>query len=425
MSGEYQWKPGPHGFQPCHGPIPRANPGSQRPPADHIPRDKVPNINHKMKTCIELLYRVLSNELNPSESPKNAEETDLDTFAALRASMDDVKRAIKEGQSDAKVLKKHCRDMKAKTTSDVAAARGNSVLAYVLKLKDVDIVYAWGAFEKVGLPKCKFDWEGTGRDAEYHQVLERTFALVFSTIAGDHEAVVSYLRNFVWGHLYTQYKNDLKSAGTTKNRSKDKGSYNCRVKVKNLHVQHMEGSGFPKCTLAAILENECHSDDEQVLARDNTTVTAEKRYIRHDKVVYGCNPNWRFFFDQIDKQIIQTHDTVGASARVPSHFPCTPAHQSLDWWDPAFFNKLAAQYQAYYLGAPIAFPLPEDMTSNPTDWASWKSLSDEEFEQQYGARVCALYQFPTKEEMNNAGAAGYGPQANPGYDDFLSEDDLD
>ena len=82
----------------------------------------------------------------------------------------------------------------------------------------------------------------------------------------------------------------------------------------------------------------------------------------------------------------------------PSQLEALPSPQvALDWHDPDQFNRLPAYIRAKYIDSPIALPL-EQVMSGDEDWQS-AVLSNEAFMAKYGNDVRALYQFPSKEQM--------------------------
>lgn len=163
-----------------------------------------------------------------------------------------------------------------------------------------------------------------------------------------------------------------------------------------------------------VLETECHSDDEEHTRPGNAPYAAYKEYYVFPKA--ARNPNWKFFMDPIDRQIISVHDNTGNSRAVNSFRLRTPAPQGrepiipfrlpslapLDFYAPTWFNQQDAAWRMAFRDSLIAFPLPADTSNNPGDWNVWKNMDDDEFEREYGHKVRPLYNVGTAEEEEQA-----------------------
>lgn len=176
-----------------------------------------------------------------------------------------------------------------------------------------------------------------------------------------------------------------------------------------------------------IAEPACHSDEED--APDGQTfhvLSMPRRSSKATKFIHALD-------GEVDEFISLTkrYNAYKRYPRAPH-----PAHKNtqlnglpsprvaLDWHDPEQFNRLPAFIRAKYVKARIALPL-EPVMNQAEDWQSLE-MSEEQFMERYGNDVRALYQFPTKEQID-AMKNGVLPDSDSSddADDENSEEDED
>jgi len=95
-----------------------------------------------------------------------------------------------------------------------------------------------------------------------------------------------------------------------------------------------------------------------------------------------------------------------------------PSDTALDWFSPAFFNKLPAAFRARYRDAYIALPLASRL--NEDSGMDWKTMEYKEFMAKYGDEVKEQYKLPTDEEVEAMEAA----DEYDGDEEEYDEDDM-
>ncbi|KAF8169901.1 hypothetical protein K438DRAFT_1983031 [Mycena galopus ATCC 62051] len=151
-------------------------------------------------------------------------------------------------------------------------------------------------------------------------------------------------------------------------------------------------------------EVEANSDDEGPIpnAADPSGWTY---YINHKR---GHNPYITDFICELDTPHFKTAEALGHSqyvmAKRSHQFDanratysdigrCFPRDTTLDWFDPEYFNILPVSMRALYRDSGIAIPLPDDWKTN------WKTLSYEDFMDQFGDKVLCMYNLPTDSDL--------------------------
>ncbi|KAH8817869.1 hypothetical protein DL96DRAFT_1684728 [Flagelloscypha sp. PMI_526] len=411
------------------GPIPK----DKR--SDHIPRSEVPDDDVRLQLAVNSMIRILTGAFDANQPPPVAEQDDIDLFFSLNGeefSEDEVQHLLRHGKHSASEIRRSIRNMRLK-----ASTMNGQTAKDLLKIPESHLTRIYICLHKVGLPNFRFDWFGQSKEGVYHQTMEFVFVHAFQLVATangfqalgivktnllDQAVVSGYFRSFVWGRLFTQYKLDHGPQGQT-GRNQYLGDmkqvYTRRENVRNLRLEHMRGSGFPARVLPIVEENECHSDDQAVLLVKPPGYKKIKRY--YVKTKQARNPDWKFFIGAMDEEILKDYRDGGSeisiqklAARVPdpdhgdAQIPRLPIAATLDFYDPTYFNSKSAAFRIHFKDTPIAFPLPEDTSPNPIEWSYWKSLSDGDFEEEFGWKVRACYIIPTAEEAENAAKNGYG-----------------
>lgn len=171
-----------------------------------------------------------------------------------------------------------------------------------------------------------------------------------------------------------------------------------------------------------IAEPACHSEEED--AADGKTfhvLSMPRRSLKATNFIHALDGEVEEFitltkkYNAYKKYPRQPHPTnkVTQLNGLPS------PRVALDWHDPMQFNRLPAFIRAKYIRSPIALPL-QTVLNQGEDWQSL-TMSDEEFMQKYGNNVRALYQFPTKEQIE-AMKNGVLPESDSS-DEVDEEDD--
>ncbi|KAE9386478.1 hypothetical protein BT96DRAFT_1006060 [Gymnopus androsaceus JB14] len=419
---------------------PHSSPSKKSPKASnpfHI-RKKQLNLEEddtlmNFKLCIEVHLHLLSGCFKSNTLPtlpsaqeiealENKFRNNTDPYSVLDHNM----QAINPNDHEIKSKLRKLRE-------DVLACAGGTYASKIASIPEHSIRVILGMVKASGLDQWKPDILSGAPDSLYNQLHQQVFNKTFETTVVNfgyrhlqvafHQLENAHLldklyNNYMFSHWRDLLRKEAKEQGSVEKSLARNKVYKRRETRCKLRKEYQVKRAWPTRAQHLISEPACHSDDEDGPDGEFFIFLMSRRSAKATAFVRSVDD-----FMECSQKLLKRRNAYKRIPRKPhpankiSELEGLPSPKAaLDWHDPTDFNLLPTHIRALYINSPIALPLESVMEESE----AWKDLkmSDEEFMQNYGNAVRALYNFPTEEEIY---AMKHGALKNPDKDDEEEE----
>lgn len=176
---------------------------------------------------MELHCRILTGHFDPTKLPQNATDADTTRFFDTHTTHQDFLAMISPPMSaeETRAAGSAIRDLRKKAF----IAKGSRHATAFLRMDEQLLQGLPGCLRRVGLTAFRVDYLGGSADSEYNMLLERITLSTFQAVANgrgfdsigidrtrisDTMYLSTLYRNFMWGYLADQARDDARTPGS-------------------------------------------------------------------------------------------------------------------------------------------------------------------------------------------------------------------
>ncbi|KAF9063628.1 hypothetical protein BDP27DRAFT_1426711 [Rhodocollybia butyracea] len=348
-----------------------------------VPSSQIPKKAQGLKRALDLHIRILWRLFTQDDVPPPVAGTIIENFQERFKSSDDIRAHIDDLISAAIPPSRDAQD----AVADCCCKRwAPDVLGTVESMYNA-------LHEHLALSTFKVIAASFGY----------TFMNVDLSFLQNHGFLVKLYRSFVFGHMADKARRESKTPGRVASDNLMVNVYKRRNKTRETRVKQLRDDGFNPAVVRLAQQNEAHSDDE----RDPNSAPDHDRYLIHEKE--GRSTLVTALFRETDERYRKafqrrTGTRVDRTRFVPdvpigdSKITRYPNDVPIDYFEPEYFNQMSVRERATYMQNGIALPKPE-FCNTSAEISAWKNLPEDEFMDKYGNAKLALYNIPTRAEL--------------------------